>query len=77
MSTRDKGMVLQPDGLKDLEVVVDVDFASNWCKDNTDNPDTARLRHKYIISYAGSLVLWKSKLQQEILHLLWKASTPG
>jgi len=45
---------------------VDADFCGNW--DNTiadDDPDTARSRHGYIITYAGCPIIWKSQLQTE------------
>lgn len=64
--TRDKGIILKPDLNRSLEVHVDADFVGNWDKDETDDPDTARSRHGYIISYAGCPILWKSQLQGEI-----------
>ena len=63
--TRDKGLILRPNRSKGLEVHVDADFAGNWTPDDSDDPDTARSRHGYIISYAGCPVTWKSQLQTE------------
>ena len=64
--TRDKGVILNPDSSRGLEVFVDADFAGNWDpKEHTDR-DTARSRHGYIIQYAGCPILWKSQLQNEV-----------
>ena len=64
--TRTRGLILKPDHRKGLEVHVDADFAGNWDRNETDDPDTARSRHGYIISYAGCPIVWKSQLQGEI-----------
>ena len=45
---------------------MDADFAGNWDRSETNDPDTARSRHGFIISYAGCPILWKSQLQTEI-----------
>ena len=63
--TRDKGTILKPVKGKELEVYVDADFAGNWDPKETQDQDTARLRHGYIITYAGCPILWKSQLQNE------------
>lgn len=63
--TRDKGMVLKPTKERQLEVFVDADFAGNWHPDETDDRDTARSRHGYLVYYAGCPILWKSQLQSE------------
>jgi len=65
-ATRDKGTILKPLRNKDLEVFVDADFAGNWDSKETQDRDTARSRHGYIIMYAGCPILWKSQLQNEI-----------
>jgi len=65
--TRDKGMILKPDLSKSFEVFVDADFSGNWDrKIASEDPDTARSRHGYIITYAGCPIMWKSQLQTEI-----------
>ena len=63
---RDKGMIIEPNLLKGLEVFVDSDFAGNWDWNDSLNKDTARSRHGYFISYNGVPLTWKSQLQQEI-----------
>jgi hypothetical protein len=63
--TRDKGIILKPREDKQLEVFVDADFAGNWDPDESEDRDTARSRHGYIIKYADCPILWKSQLQSE------------
>ena len=64
--TRDKGTILTPNHEKGFEVYVDADFAGNFDRTNTQNRDTARSRHGYIIMYKGCPLTWKSQLQTEI-----------
>ena len=64
--TKDKGLIFTPQLDRGLEVHVDADFAGNWDPDESDDVDTARSRHGYVISYAGCPVSWKSSLQSEI-----------
>ena len=63
---RDKGTILRPDKTKGLEVYVDADFAGNWDPKEFEDPDTARSRHGYFITFAGCPIVWKSQLQTEI-----------
>jgi len=46
-----RGLTIEPDDSKGLEVYVDSDFAGLWDRIDTDNRDTARSRHGYIIMY--------------------------
>ncbi len=65
--TRDKGLIMKPEGGQDLICNVDADFAGNWDKDEALNdPDTARSRSGYVIKYANCPVIWASKLQTTI-----------
>jgi hypothetical protein len=65
--TRNKGLVINLNKSKDLDVYVDADFCGNWDSNATKlDRDTARSRHGYIIMYKGCPVIWKSQLQQEI-----------
>ena len=61
-----KGMILQKKNEEGLEVFVDADFAGNWDPLDTENRDTARSRHGYIIIYHGMPIVWRSQLQTEI-----------
>jgi hypothetical protein len=63
--TRDKGLILRPDGQSGLEVFVDADFVGNWDAMDTDR-DSARSRHGYIIKYNGCPITWKSQMATEI-----------
>ena len=59
-------MLLYPDKTKGLELFVDANFAGNWDPENTDDVDTARSGHGYVIKYADCPIIWKSQLQREI-----------
>ena len=65
-ATRDKGTIIKPVKGEELVVYVDADFAGNYHKDDTNDRDSARSRHGYIILYEGCPVTWKSQLQTEI-----------
>ena len=64
--TRDKGTILRPNRHKNLEVYVDADFAGNFDREDTQDRDTARSRHGYILMLHGCPLTWKSQLQTEI-----------
>jgi hypothetical protein len=65
-ATRDKGLIFRPDKGRGLELYVDTDFTGNWDPKETQDRDTARSRHGYIVMYEGFPLLWKSQLQTEI-----------
>jgi hypothetical protein len=56
---------------------VDADFAGNWDQDEHEDRDTARSRHGFIVTYAGTPILWKSQLQTEIALSLTKSEFTG
>ena len=65
--TRGKGTIMKPMPDRELEVYVDASFCGDWDPtEATNDRDTARSRHGYIINYAGCPLLWKSQLQTEI-----------
>jgi hypothetical protein len=64
--TRDKGLILHPDGVSGLEVYVDADFVGNWDPADTQSRDSARSRHGYIIKYNNCPILWKSQMATDI-----------
>ncbi|CAJ1933345.1 unnamed protein product [Cylindrotheca closterium] len=66
LGTADKGMFIEPDLRKSFEVYVDADFCGNWNERYGHDPDTARSRHGYVITYAGVPIIHKSQLQTEI-----------
>ena len=45
---------------------VDADFAVNWNRSESEDRDTARSRHGYVIMYEGCPILHKSQMQTEI-----------
>jgi len=66
VGTRDKGIIFKPQE-QSFDCHVDADFAGNWNKEEApDDPDTARSRSGYVITYAGCPLLWASKLQTQI-----------
>ena len=64
--TSDKGTIFKPKRGKGLQIWVDADFCGNWDKTETQDRDTARSRHGYIITYNDCPIVWKSQLQTEI-----------
>jgi hypothetical protein len=64
--TRDKGLILRPNGKSGLEVYVDADFVGNWDPLDTENRDSARSQHGYVIKYNGCPIVWKSQMATEI-----------
>jgi len=75
--TRHEGIIYTPDSSKGLEVYVDADFAGTFDRQDTQNVDTARSRHGYIITYAGMPIVWKSQLQKEIALSTTEAEYTG
>ena len=76
-ASKNKGIIIEPQPEQGLEVFVDADFAGSWDKNDTNNPDTARSRHGYIIRYAGCPVIWKSQLQTEFALSTTEAEYTG
>ena len=76
-NTVDRGLTIEPDDSKGLEVFVDSDFAGLWDRNDTDNRDTARSRHGYIIMYNRVPIIWKSQLQSEIAMSTTEAEYTG
>jgi hypothetical protein len=66
--TADKGMILQPINLSQLniDVYVDAAFACGWGSECGTNPESVKSQTGYIIEVAGCPVLWVSKLQSTI-----------
>lgn len=64
--TSEKGMSMTVDSNRGLEVFADADFCGGYHKDHTFDPDTAKSRSAYFITYQGCLLYWSSKLQTEV-----------
>lgn len=62
--SRDKGLIFKPNE-EGLVCWVDADFSGNWDSEGAPetDPDTARSRTGYVITYAGCPLVWTSKLQ--------------
>ena len=66
LATRDKGLIMTPNK-EGMDCWVDASHASEWSnKSSTDDPNTARSRMGYVITYAGCPMHWASKMQTEI-----------
>jgi hypothetical protein len=63
LGTRDKGFILRPDVHQSFECYVDADYCGNWNPMNTDDPNTAKSRSGYVITYLGCPLIWASRLQ--------------
>jgi len=66
LATKDKGLIMQPNK-EGMECWVNASHASEWSnKSATDDPNTARSRMGYVITYAGCPMHWAAKMQTEI-----------
>jgi hypothetical protein len=63
LGTRDKGFILRPDLTQTFECYVDADYCGNWDQLNMDDPNTAKSRSGYVITYLGCTLVWASRLQ--------------
>mmetsp|Transcript_4824 Transcript_4824/g.7447 ORF Transcript_4824/g.7447 Transcript_4824/m.7447 type:complete len:206 (+) Transcript_4824:270-887(+) len=64
LETRNEGIFLRPDKPKSFECFCDADYSGNWDhRIAAEDPNTAKSRSGVIIFYAGSPLLWFSKLQ--------------
>jgi hypothetical protein len=58
IGTRTRGYYIDLSSKQGLEVYVDTDFSGNWDPTMPElDRDTARLRHSYIITYMGALIV--------------------
>ena len=64
--TADKGLIVMPDGIYNLDTWVDSDFAGLYGREPGDNPNAARSRYGYITTCGAVPVYWKSQLISEI-----------
>jgi hypothetical protein len=66
LGTKDKGLIIKPNQ-EGMECWVDAVHASEWNnKTASSDPNTAKSRMGYIITYAGCPMHWSSKMQTEI-----------
>jgi len=65
LGTKDKGLIMRPNQ-EGMECWVDAAHASEWNnKTASSDPNTARSRMGYVITYAGYPMHWTSKMQTE------------
>ena len=64
--THDKGLLVKPDGTYNLKCWVDADFAGLYGREPSENPNAARSRYGYVITFGGVPLIWKSQLIKEI-----------
>jgi hypothetical protein len=66
LATQEKGLIMKPNNLG-MECWVDAAHASEWSSKSAEtDPNTARSRMGYVITYAGCPMHWASKMQTEI-----------
>jgi len=63
--TMDKGMVIKPNSLDELNCYVDSDFAGLYPVCPDQDPSSTKSRTGYVIFYQGCPVLWVSKMQTQ------------
>ena len=64
VSTRDKGIFMQPQVDHSFDCWVDANFAGDWNQPTTlSDPMTAKSRSGWVIKYADCPITWSSKLQ--------------
>ena len=64
--TFDKGILVTPDDTFNLKCWVDADFAGLYSREPSQNPNAARSRYGYVITFGGVPLIWKSQLIKEI-----------
>ena len=64
--TFDKGILVTPDKTYNLKCWVDADFAGLFNREPSENPNAARSRYGYVITFGGVPLIWKSQLIKEI-----------
>ena len=62
-STKERGVIFQPDPKLGLECFVDSYFAGCWSQADADDPDNVMSLTGYIIRYASCPIGWCSKFQ--------------
>ena len=64
--TFDKGMIVRPTGVLNLENYVDASFANSYGVEPAEDPVSVKSRTGIIVFLAGCPLIWKSQLQQSI-----------
>ena len=74
MRTQDLGFKFKPDPSNGFENYCDTNFSGNWLRSDAEyDPSTAKSRSVWITFYAGSPIIWSSKLQTQVALSTTKA----
>jgi hypothetical protein len=66
IETRDKGLIFDPKE-QSFDCHADASFSGEWDREGAlEDPDTARSRTGFVISYANCPIIWTSRLQTQI-----------
>ena len=68
--TKDKTIIFTPDKKVGVECFVNAYLSGGWQSCDTDNPAGVFLLTCYVITYGKCPLVWESKLQREIFHVL-------
>ena len=63
--TNDKGMIIKPNDIQELNCYVDSDFAGAYAVYPDQDPNSIKSRTGYVILYQGCPLLWVSKMQTQ------------
>jgi hypothetical protein len=66
VGTRDRGLILRPNGTMKVDMYVDASFAGLWGHEDKQDPSCVKSRSGFVILVGGCPILWGSKLQSEI-----------
>jgi hypothetical protein len=66
LGTRNRGLILKPDGTMKVDMFVDASFAGLWGYEDKHDPACVKSRSGFVIFMGGCPILWGSKLQTEI-----------
>ena len=61
-----QGLLFKIDKTKSIDIYVDASFAGDWDKSWSEEPSSVFSRTRFVIYYAGCLVIWMSKLQSKL-----------
>jgi hypothetical protein len=66
LGTKDKGLIMNPDPSKSIEMFADADFCGLYDSETAlFDPITAKSRTGFIIKFMDCPIIWSSKLQTE------------
>jgi Reverse transcriptase (RNA-dependent DNA polymerase) len=66
LSTRNRGLIMKPNGTLKVDMYVDAAFAGLWGYEDKHDPSCVKSRSGFVVMVGGCPILWGSKLQTEI-----------